>query len=390
VTQLRSYLVFDTKRTYFYSQLKKLRGSSRSRRSLNLAIRREQVFEDSFHQLRMRSAEEMRGRLVINFQGEEGIDAGGVTREWFMVLSREIFNPDYVLFSPTVDGSTFQPNPSSYYNSNHLDYFKFVGRIIGKALVDGQMMDAHFTRSLYKHLLGVPVDYSDIEATDPDYYKSLQQILQHSLDMLGLELNFTAELSTFGKHEVIDLVPGGKQVPVTDDNKLDYVKLIAQHRMTTAIRAQIEAFLDGFYDLVPPELISIFSPTELELLICGLPEVDIEELRMHTEYQQYRTTDDVIVWFWDALRSFDREEKALFLQFVTGTSKVPLGGFATLQGMRGTQKFSIHKFSGESFRLPTAHTCFNQLDLPEYGSYEELRAKLLTAIKEGSEGFGFA
>ena len=109
---------------------------------------------------------------------------------------------------------------------------------------------------------------------------------------------------------------------MTEDSKADYVRLMAQHRMTTAIRSQIDAFLEGFHELAPAELISVFSPTELELLICGLPEVDIEELRLNTEYHQYRESDDVIVWLWDVVRGFTREEKAMFLQFVTGTSKV--------------------------------------------------------------------
>lgn len=161
--------------------------------------------------------------------------------------------------------------------------------------------------------------------------------------------------------QIVDLIPNGRNIPVTDDNKHDYISRIAHHRMTAAIKAQIDSFLQGFYDLVPPELISIFSPTELELLICGLPEVNIEELQMHTEYHQYKSTDEVIVWFWDTLKNFNREERAAFLQFVTGTSKVPLGGFANLQGMRGNQKFSIHKAYGDSGLLPTAHTCFNQV-----------------------------
>jgi HECT-domain (ubiquitin-transferase) len=75
-----------------------------------------------------------------------GIDAGGLTREWYLVLSREIFNPNYALFTAAADGATFQPNPLSMINMNHLDYFKFVGRVIGKAICDGQLMDAHFTR----------------------------------------------------------------------------------------------------------------------------------------------------------------------------------------------------------------------------------------------------
>ena len=77
-----------------------------------------------------------------------------MTREWYSVLAREVFNAGYVLFVTTGDGVTFQPNPNSYVNPDHLSYFKFVGRIIGKAICDGHLMDAHFTRSFYKHILG--------------------------------------------------------------------------------------------------------------------------------------------------------------------------------------------------------------------------------------------
>lgn len=123
---------------------------------------------------------------------------------------------------------------------------------------------------------------------------------------------------------MVDLIPNGRNIVVNDDNKYDYIRLIAHHRMTSAIRAQIDSFLQGFYDLVPAELISVFSPTELELLICGLPDVNIEELKANTEYHQYKSTDNSIVWFWETLNSFNREERASFLQFVTGTSKVSI------------------------------------------------------------------
>ena len=136
---------------------------------------------------------------------------------------------------------------------------------------------------------------------------------------------------------------------------------MAYHRMSAAIKPQIESMLEGFYDLVPPELISIFSPTELELLICGLPDIDVQDLMKNTVYSGFRSTDPIIHWFWEALNGFNRAERALFVQFITGTSKVPLGGFANLQGMRGPQRFSIHKSYGESTLLPSAHTCFNQV-----------------------------
>ena len=172
ITQLRTHLMFENKQKYFFAQLKRhTLYSPPSRRGLHLQVRRNQVFEDTFQQLRSKSAEELRGRLQITFYDEEGVDAGGLTREWFSIISREIFNPDYVLFTGAADGATFQPNPLSGVNSNHLEYFKFVGRIIGKAIYDGQLMDAHFTRSFYKHLLGMAVEFGDLESTEPDYYK---------------------------------------------------------------------------------------------------------------------------------------------------------------------------------------------------------------------------
>ena len=327
VVQLRSVVLFEHKKKYFYDHLRKYKwshaGSRRSRGSVHMTLNRDRIFEDSFRILRDRSAEDLRGRLQVNYEGEEGVDAGGLSREWYQMLAREIFNPNYCLFS-SVDGATFQPNPMSNINMNHLDYFKFVGRVIGKAVLDRQLMDAHFTRSFYKHLLGVAVDYVDIEALEPDYYKSLKQIIEFPMDVLGIELTFSAESQTFGKTKVIDLIENGRNILVTDENKVDYVKLISKHRMTTAIKSQIECFMDGFYEMVPPELISLFTPTELELLISGLPDVDIEDLYTNTEYQQFTVSEPYMIWFWNILRAFNREEKALFLQFVTGTSKVSM------------------------------------------------------------------
>ncbi|KAJ8571412.1 hypothetical protein ON010_g5424 [Phytophthora cinnamomi] len=394
IPRCRAYLAFDNKRTYFHSAMKRLRQSALRNHgggssSVRIPVRREHIFEDSYYALRMRSGAELRRKLHISFTGEEGIDAGGVTREWYMILAREMFNPNYVLFTSAADSPTFQPNPLSYVNKDHLSYFEFVGKVLGKAVADGQLLDAHFTRSFYKHILQLPISYHDMEAIDPEYYRNLHSILDNSIVDLGLDLTFSAEQSNFGKVEVVDLIPNGRNVTVTDENKMEYVKLVTHHRMATGIRQQIDAFLKGFHQLVPPELIAIFNENELELLISGMPEIDIDDLKANTEYANYKPTDSVIRWFWNVLYSFTHEERALFLQFVTGTSKVPLEGFKALEGMRGTQKFNIHKAFGNNSALPSAHTCFNQLDLPEYESEEKLKQCLLLAIREGSEGFGF-
>ncbi|WJX34965.1 HECT-type E3 ubiquitin transferase [Trifolium repens] len=384
---------FDNKRSHFRSKIKHQHDHHHS--PLRISVRRAYVLEDSYNQLRMRSTQDLKGRLTVHFQGEEGIDAGGLTREWYQLLSRVIFDKGALLFTTVGNEATFQPNPNSVYQTEHLSYFKFVGRVVGKALFDGQLLDVHFTRSFYKHILGAKVTYHDIEAIDPAYFKNLKWLLENDIsDVLDLTFSIDADeekLILYERTEVTDyeLIPGGRNTKVTEENKHQYVDLVAEHRLTTAIRPQINAFLEGFGEIIPKELISIFNDKELELLISGLPDIDLDDLRANTEYSGYSAASPVIQWFWEVVQGFSKEDKARLLQFVTGTSKVPLEGFSALQGISGSQKFQIHKAYGSSDHLPSAHTCFNQLDLPEYPSKQHLEERLLLAIHEANEGFGF-
>ncbi|KAG0269162.1 hypothetical protein DFQ27_004558 [Actinomortierella ambigua] len=383
-------LDFDNKRNYFTQQLHK-RTVNRHYDTLQLNVRRAQVFEDSYAHLQGRDGDEIKySKLNVRFYEEEGVDGGGLTREWFQVLARQMFNPDYALFKTSAaDKLTYQPNRASWVNPDHLSFFKFVGRVIGKAIYDGRLLDAYFTRSFYKHILGRPVDYRDVEAIDPEYYKSLVWMLENDITDI-VEETFSVETDDFGNTKVVDLKPNGRNIPVTEENKHEYVKLITEQKLTLAIKDQIHSFLQGFHEIIPASLISIFNEQELELLISGLPDIDIDEWKNNTEYHNYSSSSPAIQWFWRAVRSFDQTERAKLLQFVTGTSKVPLGGFSQLQGISGIQRFQIHKDFASSKRLPSAHTCFNQLDLPEYDTYEDLRTQLLTAISECATGFAFA
>ncbi|OMP04235.1 hypothetical protein COLO4_09844 [Corchorus olitorius] len=385
---------FDNKRAYFRSRIRQ-QHEQHLAGPLRISVRRAYVLEDSYNQLRMRPTQDLKGRLNVQFQGEEGIDAGGLTREWYQLLSRVIFDKGALLFTTVGNNATFQPNPNSVYQTEHLSYFKFVGRVVAKALFDGQLLDVYFTRSFYKHILGVKVTYHDIEAVDPDYYKNLKWMLENDVsDIPDLTFSMDADEEKhilYEKTEVTDfeLKPGGRNIRVTEETKHEYVDLVADHILTNAIRPQINSFLEGFNELVPRELISIFNDKELELLISGLPEIDLEDLKANTEYTGYTAASPVIQWFWEVVKAFNKEDMARLLQFVTGTSKVPLEGFKALQGISGPQRFQIHKAYGAPERLPSAHTCFNQLDLPEYSSKEQLQERLLLAIHEASEGFGF-
>lgn len=383
-------LDFDNKRNYFNQQLHRRPHGREHHNTLQLNVRRARVFEDSYQYLQRKTGEQIKyGKLSVRFYDEEGVDAGGVTREWFQILARQMFNPNYALFQPcAADRLTYQPNRASAVNPEHLSFFKFVGRVIGKAIFDGRLLDAYFARSLYRQLLGKPVDYRDVEWVDPEYYKSLCWILEN--DPSPLDLTFSAEADEFGVTKIVPLKENGDKTSVTLENRKEFVQLSAQYRLHSSIKEQIEALLGGFYEIIPKELISIFNEQEVELLISGTPDIDVDEWRAATEYNGYTSSDPVIVWWWRALKSFNREERAKVLSFATGTSRVPLGGFVDLQGVQGVQRFSIHRAYGDPSRLPQAHTCFNQIDLPQYTSYEMLRQQLLLAINEGGEGFGFA
>ncbi|KAI9282573.1 hypothetical protein BY458DRAFT_467864 [Sporodiniella umbellata] len=383
-------LDFDNKRVHFAEILRKAQNLATRFPALQLSIRREFTFEDTYEQIHELSGANVRyGKLKVHFHDEEGVDEGGVSREWFSTLARQMFDPNYALFiTSAADKLTYLPNRSSGVNPDHLSYFKFVGRILGKAIHDGRLLDAYFTRSFYKMILGRPVDYKDMEAIDPTYYKSLEWMLANDIKNV-IDLTFSVEVEEFGITKTISLKPDGENIPVTQENKQEYVNLVTSQRLVLAIKPQMDAFLEGFYEIIPYQNIKMFNEQELELLISGLPDIDVDDWKANTEYQGYTFQSPQIQWFWRAVRSFDEEERAKLLQFATGTSKVPLEGFSSLQGSNGLQKFQIHKEFSDINRLPSAHTCFNQIDLPQYKRYEDLRRNLFKAISECSTGFGF-
>ena len=240
-------LEFDNKRNYFTRRLHS-RGADvrRPHPPLTLSVRRDNVFLDSFRSLYFKTAEELKyGKLSVRFHGEEGVDAGGVTREWFQVLARGMFNPNYALFVPVAaDRTTFHPNRLSGVNEEHLMFFKFIGRIIGKALYEGRVLDCHFSRAVYKCILGRNVSIKDMETLDLDYYKSLLWMLENDITDIITE-TFSVETNDFGETQVIDLIENGRNIPVTQENKEEYVQRVVDHRLVRSVREQLDNFLKG-------------------------------------------------------------------------------------------------------------------------------------------------
>ena len=279
-------LEFDNKRNYFNRKLHDRKGQHVPSRSITLNIRRELVFLDSFRSLCFRSGEEIKNaRLNVRFQGEEGVDAGGLTREWYQVLARQMFDPNYALFTPVAsDSATFHPNKSSYVNDEHLMFFKFVGRIIGKALYDGRLLDCHFSRAVYKHILNRPISVKDLEYYDNQYYKNLMWMLENPINDIVTE-TFSIEAEEYGVTHIIDLVPDGRTIPVTDENKSEYVRLVSEYRLQTSVKDQLKEFLTG--------ALNLDSNTDKQAsMISFLPTLFLSSLSKNSNYsfQVYLTS----------------------------------------------------------------------------------------------------
>ncbi|AEO59261.1 hypothetical protein MYCTH_2307409 [Thermothelomyces thermophilus ATCC 42464] len=374
---------FRRKLIYFRSQpaMRILSGQC------HIKVRRSHIFEDSFAEISRQSPTDLKKRLMIKFDGEDGLDYGGLSREFFFLLSHEMFNPFYCLFEYSAhDNYTLQINPHSGINPEHLNYFKFIGRVVGLAIFHRRFLDAFFIGALYKMILGKNVVLADMEGVDADFHRSLQWMLDNDISGGILEQTFSTEDERFGVVTVEDLIPNGRNIEVTNENKKEYVDLMVKWRIQKRVSEQFEAFMEGFHDLIPQDLIGVFDERELELLIGGIAEIDVDDWKKHTDYRGYTESDKVIQFFWQTVRSWDGEQKSRLLQFTTGTSRIPVNGFKDLQGSDGPRRFTIEK-AGDITNLPKAHTCFNRLDLPPYETLEMLQQKLTMAVEE-TMGFG--
>ncbi|XP_053614987.1 E3 ubiquitin-protein ligase Nedd-4 isoform X2 [Plodia interpunctella] len=376
----------DYKRKYEYLK-SQLRKPSNVPNKFEIKVRRNSILEDSYRIISSVSRIELlKTKLWVEFESEVGLDYGGLAREWFFLLSKEMFNPYYGLFEySAMDNYTLQINPNSgVCNEEHLSYFKFIGRVAGMAVYHGKLLDAFFIRPFYKMMLNKAIDLKDMESVDLEYYNSLMWIREN--DPSELDLTFSVDEEQFGKTIQRELKPGGANISVDDDNKDEYIKLVIQWRFVSRVQEQMSAFLEGFGALVPLNLLKIFDEHELELLLCGIQHIDVRDWRANTLYKgDYHANHIVVQWFWRVVLSFSNEMRSRLLQFVTGTSRVPMNGFKELYGSNGPQLFTIEKW-GAPDNYPRAHTCFNRIDLPPYDSYQQLREKLVKAI-EGSVGF---
>nr|CAD7429432.1 unnamed protein product [Timema monikensis] len=350
-----------------------------------LEVSRAEIFEESYRLVMKMRPKDMRKRLMVKFRGEEGLDYGGVAREWLYLLSHEMLNPQYGLFQYSrEDNYTLQINPDSSINPEHLSYFHFAGRIIGIAVFHGHYIDGGFTTPFYKMLLNKPITLIDIEGVDPELHRSLTWMLDNNITGI-IDTTFSVEQNSFGVLRVHELKPGGRDILVTEDNKREYVKLYVNYRFMRGIEQQFLALQKGYTELVPSQLLRPFDEREIELVIGGLGSIDIADWKNNTRLKHCTPDTPVVKWFWQIVEEYGEEMRARLLQFVTGSSRVPLQGFKALQGSTGAagpRLFTIHVIEAPAENLPKAHTCFNRIDIPPYDCHSKMYDKLTQAVEE--------
>ncbi|KAM6052554.1 ubiquitin-protein ligase E3B isoform 2-T8 [Chlamydotis macqueenii] len=386
--------------------------SSASPHVTHITIRRSRMLEDGYEQLRQLSQNAMKGVIRVKFVNdlgvdEAGIDQDGVFKEFLEEIIKKVFDPALNLFKTTSGDERLYPSPTSYIHENYLQLFEFVGKMLGKAVYEGIVVDVPFASFFLSQLLGHhhSVFYSSVDelpSLDSEFYKNLTSIKRYDGDISDLGLTLSYDEDVMGQLVCHELVPGGKTIPVTNENKISYIHLMAHFRMHTQIKSQTAALIGGFRSIIKPEWIRMFSAPELQRLISGdNAEIDLEDLKKHTVYYGgFHGSHRVIIWLWDILANdFSPEERAMFLKFVTSCSRPPLLGFAYLKPpfsircvevsddqdtgdtlgsvLRGF--FTIRK-KEPGGRLPTSSTCFNLLKLPNYSKKSILREKLRYAI----------
>ncbi|TPX68906.1 hypothetical protein SpCBS45565_g02871 [Spizellomyces sp. 'palustris'] len=338
---------------------------------LSLRIRRSALIEDSLNQLQSRHFD-LKKKLRIEFVNEDGVDAGGLTKEWFLLLVRDLFDPQYGMFTFDDDSHLCWFNPASFENTEE---FRLVGTIIGLAIHNSNILDVHFPRACYKKLLGHVCGLEDLKKLRPALGRGLEQLLSYDDDDVETVFcrDFVAEYEAFGEVKQVPLVPNGDRIPVTKDNKQEFVDRYVNWVLNDSIETQFAAFKAGFGYVCGGNALSLFRPAEIELMVCGGTELDIQGLEGVTEYEGFTSSDGTVRNFWDVVNAYPTEMKRKLLLFVTGTDRIPATG---IQNMA----FKVSCLGEESENLPISHTCFNQICLYRYSTREKLEEKLSKAV----------
>ncbi|KAH6892749.1 ubiquitin protein ligase [Coprinopsis sp. MPI-PUGE-AT-0042] len=346
-------------------------------------VRRGRVAQDGFDRL---SEADLKRPIEITFidqfgSEEAGIDGGGVFKEFFTDLCKEVFDTDRGLWLANKKNELY-PNPHSYATEAHsLNWYRFIGRVLGKAMYEGILVDVAFANFFLGRWLGKQSFLDDLASLDPDLYKGLLFLKHYKGNPEELALNFTVAVEELGTTQTIELIPNGTNIPVTKSNRLDYITLVSHYKLKKQIKKQSEAFFEGLSEMIDGRWLRMFNQQEVQILIGGVNSpIDLDDLRKHTNYGGlYDDQHPVIVAFWKVVNSFDQEQRRALLRFATSCSRPPLLGFKEL-----APNFSIRDAGQDANRLPTASTCVNLLKLPLYPNERIMKEKILQSITSNS------
>ncbi|XP_008794042.2 E3 ubiquitin-protein ligase UPL7 [Phoenix dactylifera] len=365
--------------------------------SIEIVVRRNHIIEDGYRQLNFLGSR-LKSCINVSFISEcglpeAGLDYGGLSKEFLTDLSKASFDPQYGFFSQTsTSENNLIPNMSARLLGNGVEMIEFLGRVVGKALYEGILLDYSFSPVFVQKLLGRYSFLDELSTLDPELYRSLMYVKHFDGDVAELCLDFTVTEELCGSRVVTELKPGGKNVSVTNENKLQYVHAMADYKLNRQILPFANAFYRGLVDLISPSWLSLFNANEFnQLLSGGNHDFDVDDLRSNTKYTGgYSDSSRTVKLFWEVVKGFIPIERCMLLKFVTSCSRAPLLGFKHLQ-----PSFTIHKVAcdvpiwatigGQDVdRLPSASTCYNTLKLPTYKRSSTLRNKLLYAISSNT------
>lgn len=345
---------------------------------LVVKVRRSHLISDTMLQMSLRK-EDLKKPLKVQFSGEDGIDEGGVQKEFFQLIMSQIFDVSFGMFVHDDDLRQFWFNRSSLENERE---FELIGILLGVAIYNGVILDLRFPHVVYKKLMGQVVDLADLKKAFPALGSNLQQLLDFEDGDIESTFGLCMQVSyeEFGETKTYDLMEDGGNVAVTGENRAEYVRLYVKYLLEDSIARQFDAFHRGFHSVCGGECLQLFRWEELELLICGSPVLDFEALERVAQYDDgYSRDHPTIQLLWEVIHSLPLEMQKKFLFFSTGSDRCPIKGLGNLN-------FVISRNGTDEDRLPSAHTCFNHLLLPEYKGKERLLTQLLKAIKD-TEGF---
>ncbi|XP_034631367.1 probable E3 ubiquitin-protein ligase HERC4 isoform X1 [Trachemys scripta elegans] len=346
---------------------------------LILVVRRDNIVGDAMEVLRKTKNVDYKKPLKVIFVGEEAVDAGGVRKEFFLLIMRELLDPKYGMFRYYEESRLIWFSDKTFEDS---DLFHLIGVVCGLAIYNFTIVDLQFPLALYKKLLNKKPSLDDLKELMPDVGRSMQQLLDYPEDDIEETfcLNFTITVENFGTTEVKELVPKGADIPVVKQNRQEFVDAYVDYIFSKSVASLFDAFHTGFHKVCGGKVLQLFQPSELQAMVIGNTNYDWKELEKNTEYKgEYWADHPTIKIFWDVFHELPLEKKKQFLLFLTGSDRIPILGMKCL-------KLVIQPTGGGEGYLPVSHTCFNLLDLPKYTDKETLKSKLIQAI-DHNEGF---